>query len=76
MLPLGNLATSWEVLLVSSGYRRGILFHILQGTEQPPKQRTVWPQVLLMPRLSNPDPGKDFLGRGALSERSLGRSEE
>lgn len=29
-----------------------------------------------MPRLSNSDPGKDFLGREALSERSLGRSEE
>ena len=34
--PPGNLATSWEVLLVFSGYRREILFHILQGTEQPP----------------------------------------
>lgn len=32
--------------------------------------------MLLVPRLSNPDPGKDFLGREALSERSLGRSEE
>ena len=30
----------------------------------------------MVPRLSNPDPGKDFLGREALSERSLGRSEE
>lgn len=32
--------------------------------------------MLLVLRLSNPDPGKDFLGRGALSERSLGRNEE
>lgn len=32
--------------------------------------------MLLLPRLSNPDPGKDFPGRGTLSERSLVRSEE
>lgn len=32
--------------------------------------------MLLLPRLSNPDPGKDFPGRGTLSERSLARSEE
>lgn len=61
--PPGNI---WQlgrclVLLIPSGERPGMLPNIVQCTGQTPRQRTIQPQNITMPRLRNPDPPQPLL---------------
>ena len=38
----------------SEGWGPGMLLNIPQGTGRPPRQRTIWPNTVTLPKLTSP----------------------